>query len=142
MIDAHTKSPEMNAGGVELARFRYNDSKYPAVKSLAFMSESNTENKTQKLNIDRPQDFKFHIAYGAYSRAWDENTSEATRAKLNELISSLANDESSYSIFYARIQEYRSDSAPIISSRSRIETVKKKDWQRGETQHARNRRHK
>lgn len=106
------------------------------------MSESNVESKTEKLNVDRPNDFRFHIAYGVYSRAWDENASEATRSKLNELISSLASDEIGYSAFYARIQEYRSDSAPIISSRMRIETQKKKDWQRGETKDARNRRHR
>ena len=41
-----------------------------------------------KLQVDKPEDFKFHVAYMAYSGAWEENTSGATRTKLNELIGS------------------------------------------------------
>ena len=103
----------------------------------------NTESKTaSKLEIDRPQDFKFHIAYDVYSRAWDENTSEAVRLKLNELISSLSNGESDYSSFYAQIQEYRKDLSSFKSGRTRIETQRKRDWQRSDARDRRNRRHR
>ncbi len=107
------------------------------------MAESTQENKSpSKLEIDRPADFKFHLAYGVYSRAWDENPSDTARLKLNELISKLANDENEYSSFYAQIQEYRRDQPSFRSGRTRIETQRKRDWQRADTRDGRNRRHR
>jgi hypothetical protein len=107
------------------------------------MAENSPEKQsTSKLEIDRPHDFKFHIAYGVYSRAWDENPSETSRVKLNDLISSLASDENGYSNFYAQIQEYRKDQTSFRSGRTRIETQRKRDWQRADTRDGRNRRHR
>jgi len=60
-----------------------------------------------KLDIDRPQDFKFHVAYGVYSRAWEDNGSETARNKLNELISALSKDDSETAITHS-ILGYRS----------------------------------
>jgi hypothetical protein len=96
----------------------------------------------QKLEIDRPTDFKFHLAYDVYSKAWEENLSENARTKLNELISALAKNEDGYTDFYAQIQEYRKDFSSFRSGRTRIETKRKRDWQRTETRDGRNRRHK
>ena len=106
------------------------------------MSENAEKKTASKLEIDRPQDFKFHIAYDVYSRAWDENESEAVRLKLNELISSLSKGENDYSSFYAQIQEYRKDLSSFKSGRTRIETQRKRDWQRGDARDRRNRRHR
>ena len=107
------------------------------------MDENITENKRpSKLEIDRPADFKFHLAYEIYSRAWDEYDSDSIRAKLNELVSTLANDENGYSDFYAQIQQYRKDVSSYRPGRTRIETQRKKDWQRTETRDGRNRRHR
>jgi len=109
------------------------------------MPEDSSETKVlTKLDVDRPQDFKFHLAYGVYSRAWDENTSDATRARLNELISSLSKDDSDdgYHSFYAGIQEYRSDSMAFRSGRTRIQTQRKRDWQQRDTRDRRDRRHR
>ena len=107
------------------------------------MDENITENKRpSKLEIDRPTDFKFHLAYEIYSRAWDEYDSDSIRAKLNELISALANDENGYPDFYAQIQQYRKDVSSFRPGRARIETQRKKDWQRTETRDGRNRRHR
>jgi len=95
-----------------------------------------------KLEIDRPQDFKFHLAYDVYSKAWDASSSDPARAKLNELITSLAGDENGYQSFYSQIQEYRHDSGGgFRSGRTRIETASKRAWQRTETREGRNRRH-
>jgi len=86
-----------------------------------------------KLEIDRPQDFKFHLAYDVYSKAWDANLSDLVRVKLNDLISSLAGDENGYQSFYSQIQEYRQDSGGgFRSGRTRIETASKRAWQRTE----------
>jgi hypothetical protein len=107
------------------------------------MAENSSENKTlSKLDLDRPQDFRFHIAYKAYSQAWEDNTSESVRVKLNELLSSLANDENGYSSFYAQIEKYRKDLTPFRSGNTRIETQRKRAWQESDTRDRRNRRHK
>jgi len=110
--------------------------------TLSLVEDSSENKRSSKLEIDRPSDFKFHLAYEAYSRAWDEYVSDSVRAKLNELISVLANDENGYSDFYAQIQQYRKDVSSFRSGRTRIETQRKKDWQRTETRDGRNRRHK
>jgi translation initiation factor IF-2 len=55
-----------------------------------------------KLMIDRPSDFKFHVAYLAYSHSWDKTASQETKTKLNEIISSLSNQEIDYSTFYEK----------------------------------------
>ncbi len=104
--------------------------------------ESQESKSPAKLEIDRPNDFKFHLAYGVYSRAWDQNTSDVVRLKLNELISTLANDENAYQDFYGQIQEYRDGGhSTFRSGRTRIETQRKKDWQRASVRDGRNRRH-
>jgi hypothetical protein len=109
------------------------------------LSEETPGNKAPaKLDIDRPQDFKFHVAYGVYSRAWDENTSEVARNRLNELISALSKDdgEDSYLAFYSGIQEYRRDSMSFRPGRMRIQTQRKRDWQQRDYRDRRNQRHK
>jgi len=106
------------------------------------MAENPIPEPQPKLEIDRPGDFKFHIAYGVYSKAWDENPSDAVRVKLNELITSLSKDEDGYTDFYAQIQQYRSDSGFRSSGRTRIESGRKRQWQRTQNRDARNRRHK
>jgi hypothetical protein len=114
-------------------------------ESPAGASENGLENKApQKLEIDRPQDFKFHVAYGVYARAWADNQSDAARHRLNELISSLSKDDSedSYYAFYSGIQEYRRDSMSFRSGRMRIQTQRKRDWQQRDSRDRRDRRHR
>jgi len=114
-------------------------------ESPADLSENGSENKTsQKLEIDRPQDFKFHVAYGVYARAWEDNKSDPARSRLNELISSLSKNDSedSYYAFYSGIQEYRRDSMSFRSGRTRIQTSRKRDWQQRDSRDRRDRRHR
>ena len=109
------------------------------------MVETGSESKDpSKLDIDRPQDFKFHVAYGVYSRAWDENASETVRLRLNELISALSktDTEDGYFAFYSGIQEYRKDSIPFRPGRMRMGPRRKRDWQRSSARDMRNRRHR
>ena len=81
------------------------------------MPEDSSETKAlTKLDVDRPQDFKFHLAYDVYSKAWDATPYDAVRLKLNELITSLSEDENGYQSFYAQIQEYRHDAGGSFRS--------------------------
>ena len=125
---------------------KYDDSNPTSIQeSPADLSESGSENKPQtKLEIDRPQDFKFHVAYGAYSRAWDDNQSDAARTRLNGLISSLSKDDSedNYYAFYSGIQEYRRDSLSFRPGRTRIQSQRKRDWQQRDTRDRRDQRHR
>jgi len=93
-----------------------------------------------KLQMDNPSDFKFHAAYMAYSEAWDENQSENTRTELNELISSLSAEKSSYEEFYANLSQFRKQRTGF--RRERIQGQRKRDWRRSEKRSARNARHK
>jgi hypothetical protein len=109
------------------------------------MAEESSETKITpqtKLEIDRPQDFKFHIAYDVYSRAWDDNIAEEAREKLNELITALADGKAEYQDFYSQVQGYRKDVDSFRSGRTRIRTERKRSWQSHETRDSRNRRHK
>jgi len=106
------------------------------------MAENKEKKALSKLEIDRPQDFKLRVAYDVYSRAWDENASEAVRLKLNELIFSLSKGESDYSSFYSQIHEYRKDLVSFKPGRTRIETQRKRDWQKSDARDRRNRRHR
>lgn len=107
------------------------------------MAEDSRQNSgPTKLEIDRPQDFRFHLAYDVYSRAWDANDSDEIRMKLNELIAALAANEEGYSEFYMQIQQFRRDVGSFRSGRTRIETQRKRQWQRTESREGRNRRHR
>ena len=93
-----------------------------------------------KLQMDKPTDFKFHVAYMAYSETWDENESEDTRNELNELISSLSSGKSSYEDFYANLSQFRKNR--VEYRRELIQSVRKRDWRRSEQKTARDARHK
>jgi hypothetical protein len=96
-----------------------------------------------KLMIDRPSDFKFHVAYLAYSRSWDETASQEARTKLNEIISSLSNQEIDYSSFYEKMGQYTGNSSKHYDwPRDIIVTQRKRDWRKREAKDARNARHR
>jgi hypothetical protein len=107
------------------------------------VEQGSTEKKSpMKLEIDRPMDFKFHLAYEVYSKAWDENASDEARSKLNGLISTLATDENGFSDFYSQVQQYRGSAGSFGSGRMRIETSRKRSWQREQNRAGRDRRHR
>lgn len=104
--------------------------------------ESNEEEAT-KLMIDRPSDFKFHVAYMAYSKTWDNTTSNEEKMELNEITSALSNGEISYTDFYKRLDQIRRPgSRHYAYSRERIETQRKRAWRKRQTKDMRNARHK
>jgi hypothetical protein len=113
--------------------------------------EPNNEDKptpdtaVSKLLIDRPSDFRFHAAYLIYSGAWDKNTSPEARTKLNQVMEALSKDEIDYETFYREMNHYRAEFNPEHftggSSKSYIETQRKRDWRKREERDRRNARH-
>ena len=92
-----------------------------------------------KLPIDREDDFKFHCAYLAYSKAWDENTAPEARKKLNELIESLQGQKISYDLFYRQLDEFRDIHGYM---RQGIQTARKREWRYKEQKRNRISRHR
>ena len=104
---------------------------------------SNEEEVVTKLMIDRPSDFRFHAAYLAYSETWDKTTSQETKRELNEIASSLSEEEMSYSDFYKRLDQFRRPGSKHYAyHRKRIETQRKRDWRKKQTKNMRNARHR
>ena len=104
--------------------------------------QSNDEEAT-KLMIDRPSDFRFHAAYLAYSKTWDKTASQEVKTKLNEIMSSLSKEETSFSSFYKGLDQFRRQGAKHYAyPRKRIETQRKREWRRRRARDARNARHR
>jgi len=113
--------------------------------------EPNTEDKpttdtaVSKLLIDRPSDFRFHAAYLIYSDAWDKNTLQEARTKLNEIMEALSKNEIDYENFYREMNQYRVEFNPEHfrggMGKTYIETQRKSEWRRREERDRRNARH-
>jgi len=106
------------------------------------MVNENTSEKVEKLNIDDPTNFSFHAAFMTYSKAWAENSDKTARLELNKIMTSLAENELSYSSFYREIGQYRKDEAPHHARRARFKAKKKRDWRRSQAKRIRISRHK
>jgi hypothetical protein len=101
------------------------------------------EEEVEKLLIDKPSDFKFHVAYMAYSETWDKLSSQETKAELNDVLMSLSKEEVSYSGFYRTLDEYRRQGSKHYDyPREKIETQRKRDWRQKQSRSQRNQRHK
>lgn len=109
------------------------------------MNKENNET-ISKLLIDNEKDFKFHLAYLAYSSAWDENDNDEARKKLNDLVKSLSDNKSSYQTFYMQLKRFRADDS-LGDGRGRskfspIQTQRKREWQANESKRSRNVRYR
>ena len=94
--------------------------------------------------IDKPSDFRFHVAYMVYSDAWDRAPSPDAKQRLNETITALSEEKIDYETFYRQINQYRVQLGPEQSSdrgRAFIETQRKRDWRVREERASRNKRH-
>jgi len=104
-------------------------------------SVEDADTAVSKLLVDRPGDFKFHVAYNAYSEAWDKAGSEEVRLKLNEIMELLSKGEISYQSFYEMIGPYRVDSQ-YFRHRVRIKTQRKREWRKKAKRSLRNARYR
>ena len=94
----------------------------------------------KKLEIDKPFEFKYHAAYLAYSKTWDENLSDEDRGKLNNLMKSLT--DNNYSNFYAALSQFRKDAKDGFRGREGFRVKSKRAWNRSQAKSARISRHK
>ncbi len=93
--------------------------------------------------IDRPSDFKFHVAFMAYSKTWDNTSSNEEKMRLNEITSALSDGAISYSDFYKGLDQIRRPGSKHYAySRERIETQRKRAWRTRQSKDMRNARHK
>ena len=106
-------------------------------------SDSKESPPPEKLLIDDPSDFQFHVAYFAYSNAYDKIVDPEARRKLNLNIKTLQEKQIDYPTFYRNISQYRTeDSSQHAYGRTLIKTQKKREWRRKTQKHERIERHK
>ena len=114
----------------------------PQTEETQQLEQTKTQ-RTNKLLIDKPSDFKFHAAYIAYSEAWDKIKSTNIRNELNEILTCLSKDETGYSNFYRALDDYRrNESRHYEFSRDKIETQRKRDWRHQQNKQERNSRYR
>jgi hypothetical protein len=106
------------------------------------MNDDNSTGKTEKLLIDNSSDFGFHVAYLAYSKAWDENVDNNARNELNTLISELAKKKEDYETFYQKINGFRQNQQSDYPERNRFKAQNKRAWRQSEAKKERISRHK
>lgn len=96
-----------------------------------------------KVEFEHTTDFKFQVAYEAYSKLFDEVEEREERAELNKNISQLFNEEISYPIFYSGINRYREDSSRKRRFRRvRIKGQRKRAYRRDQQKKNRLERHR
>jgi len=93
-----------------------------------------------KLLLDQEKDLRFHLAYLAYSEAWDKNNNDEIRKKLNGLIESLSNNEIDSKTFYYKLDRFRTKTEP--RRYTPIKSQRKKAWRENEAKRTRFQRHK
>lgn len=82
----------------------------------------------KKLLIDDPSNFQFHVAYLAYSDAYDRTSDPEVRKYLNQMIMDLRQNKIDYQTFYKNISQYRQIDESQCRYRSNIKTQSKSEW--------------
>lgn len=93
-----------------------------------------------KINFDKPTNFQLQAAYTAYSKAWDDISSETAKTKLNEIMTTLFQGKNTYSSFYFELNQFRKDYPKY--ERKRITGQRKRDWRRSLQKKIRGERHR
>lgn len=116
-----------------------------AVKAWETMTEEPNKEAAppEKLLIDDASDFQFHVAYLAYSEAFDKTTSLEGKKQLNQHITALQQKQIDTQTFYRNISMYRGENgSQYRHGRPFIETQRKKDWRRQAQKQERIKRHR
>ena len=104
-------------------------------------SNSNESAPPEKLLIDDPTNFQFHVAYLAYSEIYDKTADLEAKKQLNQHILALKQNQIDYSTFYGNINRYRNAGPSHHYSRALIKTQKKREWRRNAQKREREKRH-
>jgi hypothetical protein len=88
------------------------------------------------------RDFKFSVAYKAYSSKFDETEDVEERQHLNELISKLDSEEISYPLFYEQIADNDESGKRYRFHRAKIKGSRKFAYRRDQQEKNRIKRHK
>jgi hypothetical protein len=101
------------------------------------------EEPVLKVTFEDVSDFKFEVAYEAYSKAFDKAKGAEEKRRLNSKISQLYKNEISYPSFYNEVNQYLGDDSRSQGfSRARIQTKSKREYRREEQKVERIKRHK
>ena len=110
------------------------------------MDEGSEETKVtpiEKLLIDDSSNFQFHVAYIAYSDAYDRASGEESKRQLNENITALQQNKIDCQTFYRNISQFRGEEGYQRGyGRAMIKTQKKREWRRKTQKQERIRRHR
>ena len=110
------------------------------------MAEGSEETKVapvEKLLIDDLSNFQFHVAYMAYSDAFDRTSGEEGKKQLNESIAALQQNKIDCQTFYRSISQFRGEEGYQRGyGRAMIRTQKKREWRRKTQKQDRIRRHR
>lgn len=104
-------------------------------------SDNNEITPPEILSIDDPSDFQFHVAYLAYSEAFDKTENLETKKQLNDSIIALQKKQIDFSTYYQTISQYRTEPGQRFR-RSSIRTQRKREWRKKAQRRERNKRYK
>jgi hypothetical protein len=93
-----------------------------------------------KILLGNDKDLRYHLAYIAYSKAWDENNNDEAREKLNDLINKLSDNEIDQRTFYYELNRFRNKTE--YRSHKTIKSQRKRAWRQKEAKRSRYQRHK
>jgi hypothetical protein len=105
-------------------------------------SDNNVSILPEKLLIDDPSNFQFHVAYLTYSAIYDSTANIETKRHLNQNIKDLQQNHIDCATFYKNISQYRAEDTRHDYGRALIKTQRKREWRRKTQRHERIERHK
>jgi hypothetical protein len=96
----------------------------------------------EKLLIDDPSNFQFHVAYLVYSELFDKATETEVKIELNSNIEVLRQNQISYETFYRNIARHRRIDPTQRQDKFSLQTQRKRDWRMKSQKQERIKRHK
>jgi hypothetical protein len=96
----------------------------------------------EKLLIDTPSNFQFHVAYLVYSELFDNATETEVKKELNMNIEALRQKQISYETFYGNIARHRKTVPAQHQDKFFLQTQRKRDWRMKAQRQERIKRHK
>ncbi len=100
------------------------------------------EEPVSKVTFSENVDFKFTVAYEAFSKLYDAVNNPENKRKLNDIITELFNKEISYPRFYNDINQFKGEPSSREFRRVRIKGQRKRAYRRDQQEKDRIKRHR